>query len=59
MVVIKMLLSSDPLLDCSPKGIIQTAGKGGHTKALTVALFIILKSQEPVKYPLMGEYSRS
>ena len=54
-----MLLSSDPLLDCSPKGIIQTAGKGGHTKALTVALFIILKSQEPVKYPLMGEYSRS
>lgn len=52
MVVIKLLLSFDPLWGGFPKGIIQIAGKDWCTKMLTVALLIILKSQEPTKYPL-------
>lgn len=53
-----MFMSFDLLLDSSPKGIIQIAGRDLYTKMLIVALFIILKSQEPTKYPVMEELSR-
>ena len=55
MVVIKMFMSFDLLQNSSPKGIIQIVYRDLYTKMLIVALFILLKSQKPTKYPVMEE----